>query len=112
MINEGGERLINFLGVGKCIARIQQKTMDIGKCKFDYKNEVDYIQVNQKYNVKDISFLNHFKIGGNCMLIRVKMKIDFKLNRQKLIRNQLFPAEEPIQHSNYQVELKTRLSRQ
>lgn len=50
------------------------------------KNEIDYVLTNEKLTVKDVSALNRFDTGSDHRLVRAKIEINLKRERNKLIK--------------------------
>ncbi|XP_075213718.1 uncharacterized protein LOC142319928 [Lycorma delicatula] len=51
------------------------------------KTEIHFIITNQKNIIKDVSVLNKFNTGSDHRLVRVRVSIDVKLERQKQLVN-------------------------
>lgn len=116
--NERGERLINYLQKERmyCMNSFFKKST---KRRWTWrspnsitKNEIDYVLTNKKLIVKDLSALNRFDTGSDHRLIRAKIEINTKKERNKLIKIQPFPTSETIQENlqKFQAGLNKKLS--
>ncbi|XP_050306277.1 craniofacial development protein 2-like [Anthonomus grandis grandis] len=116
--NERGERLINYLQkesmycMNSFFKKSEKRRWTWRRPNSNTKNEIDYVLTNRKLNIKDISALNRFDTGSDHRLVRAKIEINVKSERNKLIKIQPFPISKTIQKNRqkFQAELDKKLS--
>lgn len=76
------------------------------------KNEIDYILSNKNNICTDVTVLNKFYTGSDHRLVRAKIKINMRTERNKLIKQERYPTTETLTQKQieYQNELETRLA--
>ena len=76
------------------------------------KNEIDYILTNNRHICSDVTVLNRFDTGSDHRLVRAKITINNRLERNKLAKKAKAPTkyERLVKQEQYQKELKKRLT--
>ena len=115
--NSRGEMLANFLNA-ECLyclntfykKPLQRKWTWISPDK-NVKNEIDFILSNNRKICKDVSVINRVHTGSDHRLVRAHVKINIKLERNKLIKQQRYPVNKELieNKDQYQKELNSRL---
>ncbi|XP_072398274.1 uncharacterized protein [Diabrotica undecimpunctata] len=75
------------------------------------KNEIDFILSNFKNIAKDVTVLNSVNTGSDHRLVRVRIEVNKKFNKRKLLTQDKLPNTEALDmnQEEYQSKLKKRL---
>ncbi|KAJ8710186.1 hypothetical protein PYW07_009552 [Mythimna separata] len=73
------------------------------------KNEIDFILSTKKQIFNDVSVINAVKTGSDHRMVRGTLNINIKLERSRLVRSTLRPAQIQLQNpESFQLELHNR----
>ena len=76
---------------------------------FENFNEIDYVLTDKSSIVRNIEVLNQVNVDSDHRMVRCKVKIDTKRERQKLFHLKPEPLRVPQQHVNkFKLELRNR----
>lgn len=76
------------------------------------KNEIDFIMTNRRYIFKDVTVINRFNTGSDHRLVRGTLNINFRIERNRLMKSTLRPSLHLIHagRKQFQLELQNRFS--
>lgn len=78
---------------------------------FETFNEIDYVLVDKSNIVKNTEVLNRVGIDSDHRMVRCKIQIDTKLERQKLFHSKQEPLRVSKQfEKDFQIDLKNRFA--
>ena len=113
--NERGDDLINFAIANRLkimntfFKKKPNKRWTWHSPNFENFNEIDYVLTDKSSIVRNIEVLNQVKVDSDHRMVRCKVKIDTKRERQKLFHSKPAPLRVPQQHVNkFKFELKNR----
>ena len=73
------------------------------------RNEIDFIMSTKKQMFNDVSVINSVKTGSDHRMVRGTLNINIKLERYRLMKSTLRPAQIQIQNpESFQLELQNR----
>jgi len=90
--NNRGDMLLDFLlqhnlfAMNSFFEKAKQRRWTWASPNGTTKNEIDFIICNKKNIVHDVTVLNKFSVGSDHRLVRAKVKINMRVEREKIIR--------------------------
>lgn len=93
--NERGERLVDFAVnqrlyiMNTFFQKKENKKWTWRSPNGEIKNEIDFIMANDKRIFKDVTVINRFNTGSDHRLVRGEIKIDLKVERNKMIERNM-----------------------
>jgi len=112
--NTRGDALINFLQsenlfcMNSFFQKPENRRWTWRSPDSTYKNEIDFTLSNKKYIVKDVTVLNQFDTDSDHRLVRAKIQINTRAERNKLTRKIRFPTLNELKQNEteYKKELE------
>ena len=102
--NDRGDDLINFAIANKLkimntfFKKKSNKRWTWHSPNFENFNEIDYVLTDKSSIVRNIEVLNQVNVDSDHRMVRCKVKIDTKRERQKLFHSKPEPLRVPQQH--------------
>ncbi|XP_037780209.1 craniofacial development protein 2-like [Penaeus monodon] len=115
--NERGDDLVNFATTNNFkitntfYKKKQNRRWTWRSPDFETFNEIDYVLVDKSNIVKNTEVLNRVGIDSDHRMVRCKIQIDTKLERQKLFHSKQEPLRISKQiEKDFQIDLKNRFA--